>query len=167
MRKIALSAAVVCLVFGYAMNANAQSWATGAVASDHYVGFTTAKTNGNAHGEVGMNNLCQNQFGPTAHICTAGQYFSTAAAKTFIQEKWVAPSVSNCVSSTSGVLCQVPTIQNGAFIDPTEWVRSCENWVSSSKTDFGAAAEQGADTYGHLSNTTTCDSKLPVACCAP
>ncbi|HYA41231.1 MAG TPA: hypothetical protein VEF34_08005 [Syntrophobacteraceae bacterium] len=171
MRKFALLAAVVCLVSCYAVNANAgnPSWTSGAVASDHYVGFTTATTNGNAHGEVGMNNLCQAKFGPTAHICTAGEYFSTASATGPIQEKWLQPSVSNCVSSSTSpyVMCQVPTISDGTFIDPTDWVHSCQGWTSVLHTDYGAAAEAGTDTYAHLSNTTTCDTKLPVACCAP
>jgi hypothetical protein len=171
MRKLALMAAVACLVFGYAMNANAANpvW-SGTVQSEHYVGFTTATTNGNAHGQVGMNALCQAQYGVTAHICSVDQYFSSASAGSFVQEKWLQPSVSNCISSASspsGVLCEVPTISNGAFIDPTEWVRYCEGWVSDSSTDFGAAAEAGAVTYAHLSNTTTCNTRLPVACCAP
>jgi hypothetical protein len=117
-----------------------------------------------------MNQLCQNQFGVTAHQCTAGEYFSTAGAKSGIQSKWVEPSVSNCVSSAtspSGVLCQVPTISDGSFIDPSPWVLKCGNWVQDTNSYTGAAAVEGADTYAHLSIDTTCDTKLPVACCAP
>ena len=80
MRKFALLAAVILFVSCYVVNANAAgpTWTTGIVQSEHYVGVTTVDTTGNGAGEVGMNYLCQNQFGATAHICTAENYFATA-----------------------------------------------------------------------------------------
>jgi len=173
MSKLALMAAVASLVFCHAMNANATNptWTSGAVQSEHYVGFTTATTTGAAGGEVAMNYMCQHQYGETAHICTAGGYFATSGSSTPVTDKWLEPSVGNCVGvgtslSTTGVLCQIPTLNNGAFTDPAGFVQSCENWTSQSASDFGTAAEAATHTNGHL-EMISCNTALHVACCGP
>ncbi len=168
MRKLALPAAFVCLISFYAMSADAQTW-SGSVAAYHYVGYTVVKTTGAAGGVAGMNELCQGKFGTTAHMCTAGEYFSTSgtAKGTATVSKWVQPSVSNCYynpSTNPPVLCEVPTI---GYDNPNAYIGACTNWTSASSTIDGTAVEFVGTADGSMLTRVSCDSNLPVACCAP
>jgi hypothetical protein len=173
MRKLTLLVAVVGLISCYGMNAEAgaPTWNTGTVTSDHYVGHTDAKTTGAAGGILGMNNLCQSdsKFGPTAHICTASEYFSTSGTLQgdAAVEKWVQPSVSNCFYSPADnppVLCEVPTI---GFDNPNAYIPACANWSSDSSSAYGTAVVWVGTSDASMLRRVDCKSKLPVACCAP
>ena len=101
MRQLAYLAALGCLISCYGMNADAANptWTTGAVTGDHYVGATTATTDGSTNGIVGMNVLCQAKYGHTAHMCNTDEFFRSAgfAKTTLLPFMWINPVFHDCV----------------------------------------------------------------------
>jgi hypothetical protein len=106
MRKLALFAAVVCLISCYGMNAFGQS--------GRYVGWSSGVTTGDRPaGQAGMNQMCINSF-PTSHMCNVDEFFSTAGtisngiAVANNVQLWVQPALHNCLydGSVNQVTCQ-------------------------------------------------------------
>jgi hypothetical protein len=168
MRKLALLAAVVCLICCYGMTAWSQPSEVESGLS-RYQGPSSATTNGNAGGILGMNQLCQDTYGATAHICTLDQFYWTAAAKPTVAlpTMWIMPSYHNCVYSTlkSEVLCQLGVSPQWFVPNQSVTTFECNAWGSATGFDQGLAVSFTAGT-----STVTqepCNIKQPVACCAP
>jgi hypothetical protein len=183
MRKLALLAAVVCLLscYGRPALATEAQWSE-SVFRDHYVGPSTSKTTGAAGGWVGISGMCQNTYGPTAHICTMDEYFISAPGPATPSEKlWVWPSYHNCVYDTvkSELYCQCggsstwvnmgpPSgfLATGAATgSPNEERFSCSSYTdgTSAATGWVIDLTLGPKTAGRVS----CIASLHVACCTP
>jgi hypothetical protein len=112
MRKLALLAAVVCLVSCCGINAQAQLY--GAPVPGVYVGPSSGTTTGAAGGGLPhMNSLCAN-YGSRAHMCTSAEFFQSAqftaaqAGELGGKGMWIEPSVHDCMYLVGGtVLCLV------------------------------------------------------------
>jgi len=178
MRKLALLAAFVCLISYCGMRAEAAepTWSTGAVAAAHFVGPSKATTDGNSHGTVGMNALCQTTFGPTAHICSADEFFQSAAVKIGIltlQPMWVRPSLLDCLVETSGGAVSCRSEEVGRLPESTlsqscssEFLGTLIPWTSNDASNAGWVVS-GTIPSGAMLSQHMCGIILPPACCAP
>jgi hypothetical protein len=184
-RKLVVLAAVVFLISCVVMSAEAQTWSTGAVTTDHYVGVSKGWNDGNVHGLVGMNALCSATFGSTAHMCNVDEFFSTAHYKkavAYAPLMWVQPSLHNCLydSSANGVTCAQDDLLSDSGTGPG-MVRELESkliehgtcqgragrWTNASSTSTGLAVAGYASGSGAYTFWCPCDAPMPVACCAP
>jgi hypothetical protein len=184
-RKLVVLAAVVFLISCVVMSAEAQTWSTGAVTTDHYVGVSKGWNDGNVHGLVGMNALCSATFGSTAHMCNVDEFFSTAHYKkavAYAPLMWVQPSLHNCLydSSANGVTCAQDDLLSDNGTGPG-MVRELESkliehgtcqgragrWTNASSTSTGLAVAGYASGSGAYTFWCPCDAPMPVACCAP
>jgi hypothetical protein len=168
MRKLVLFAIVVCLICCYGMNAEGQT-----VTLSHFVGQTASKTNGNAHGTVGMNQLCQTQYGSTAHLCAVDEFFQSAAcaqSSTGAPEMWIQPSFSECVYDAvqKKVTCRMAEV--GRVVESAA-DQSCLHWTTSTKsTSFAGTVVKGisgTSASGAVVASENCFNSEFVACCAP
>jgi len=176
MGKLTLLAAVVCLIFCYSMNADGQT-----VVKSNFVGASGTVTNGAAKGIMGMNELCKESFGSTAHMCTWDEFYYSAGTLALVPASpipglangalglWASTSWHNCVWSTvnSELECQesdsdswvAPPVPSGA---------NCSSWSSRASGASGSAVI--IQTRGVLFQSlgfVPCATSMPVACCAP
>ncbi|MGA2937054.1 MAG: hypothetical protein ABSF52_08155 [Syntrophobacteraceae bacterium] len=170
MRKLALLAAVVCLICCCGMNAEAQTWTTGAVSTYHYVGPSKGSTDGNAHGIVGMNALCQATYKATAHMCNTDEFFQTAAVPKGGQlnpaTMWIQTAFHECIYDGYNVMCWMSGMGR---IAESPWANSCTytaEWTSNDPSLSGSILVGGSG-YGAGMSNQPCNSSYPVACCAP
>jgi hypothetical protein len=169
MRKLALFATVVCLISCYGMNAEGQTvtlaWGS------HYVGPSKSKTEGDTHGTVGMNQLCQTAYGTTAHICTVDEFFQSAAfaeSSAGAPEMWVQPSFTDCVYDTGKeeVTCRMAEV--GRVVE-SMYDLSCLHWTTSNQGYSGTVIvdTSGTSASGAVVTSGNCGKSELVACCAP
>jgi hypothetical protein len=172
MRMLTLYAIVVSVMICFRMDAKAQTWSKGPVAAYHYVGPSGIITSGSTGGIPSMNALCQDQYGPTAHMCTSTEYFNTSgtpAGKT-TQTKWIQPVGHDCYCP-QGNACPV------CFYDGWGWgapgpdfsspFPTCLNWASNSPSENGTAVVGSKLWPGGSLSWSSCNEYHPVACCAP
>ena len=158
MRKLALLAAVVCLISCWGMNAEAQT--TGV-----YQGVSNASTTGANQGRPHMNVLCQNTYGASAYMCTVDEFFSTAGSVTgTAPHLWIQPVLHNCVYDGAQTMCQEAGLST-PFESATTLYTTCSAWTSA--TGDGTSVIFKSGTGWELMNETPCNSSLKVACCQP
>ncbi len=155
MRKMALLAAVVCLISCYGMNAFGQT--------SHYVGSSSVTTTGLAGGPARMNTLCSKTYGAAAHMCNVDEFIGTSplAAKKGL---WAQPKFNNCYvdPTTSTATCY----ENGLGWDtPSAISASCDEWQSGTAT--GTIVSNLSGSPFNVSDTESCGNLHPVACCSP
>jgi len=175
MRKLALLAAVVCLISCYGMKVDAQT-------VSHYVGPSKAIVSGAvAGGPLGMNELCVQTYGSTAYICNVKEFLHTATpTKTTLNKGsvpnalWANPEFENCTydSSSDQVNCVVPGLNFGlksALFPPNDPSVNCKFWSVAEGTYQGTVVYVGASgTYERWPATLfPCSSSFPIACCKP
>ncbi len=175
MRKLTVLAAVVFLISCYGMNANAQS----AVKSS-FVGVSASVTNGAGGGFMGMNLLCQQTFGASAHMCTWDEfYYSAGALPASVPQPvprlpnvalglWASVSWHNCGAVNSKFECQASD-SDSWVAPPAPLAGSCNAWSSRSATASGSAVIvqiRGIPLFQTL-GFVQCATLMPVACCAP
>jgi hypothetical protein len=177
MRRLALLAAAVYLIFCYGMDAKAQTWSTGPVAVDHYVGPSKGQNDGDTHGRGGMNALCQNTYGVTAHMCSTDEFMNTASIPkgTSIPEMWVYPTWRNCYydGGREKVMCEMAGI---GLIELYASNYQCSEWTDNSNQNSGTVIWEYLGCFqpaniasgsGYGPGCEFCNKILPVACCAP
>jgi hypothetical protein len=167
MRKLALLAAVVCLICCYGMNAagqtTVQSWGS------HFVG-AAGPWQGAAGTLTGMNDQCQSVYGPDAHMCTVDQFYSSASISSIgasgTSTLWLQPSFHDCVydSTVKAVTCR----QTGVIGRQKEatMFQTCNNWLSNKASDTGTVYTYTATFIG-TSYSEPCNKLVAIACCAP
>jgi len=180
MRKLALFAAIVCLISCYGMNANGQAIVT----QPSFVGASVSVTNGDAAGITGMNQLCKDAFGSSAHMCTWDEFYYSAGTLPQAPPSpvpalpngslglWASTSWHNCYFS-SKLECQAS--------DTASWVQppaplsaNCSVWSSRASGATGSAViiqiQRGVFSQSVLSQSfgfVPCATVMPVACCSP
>src|SRR5208337_803068 len=118
----------------------------------HFIGPSHALSDGRASGYKGMNQICQESFGAEAFAC----------------------EVQAAMMCTDAL---VPSTLVGATMwvaDPERvWKGDCSNWASNDHGMKGQAVIKitplgvPEGTFVMALGAQTCDTKLPVACCAP
>jgi len=183
MRKLALFAAIVCLISCYGMNANGQAIVT----QPSFVGASVSVTNGDAAGITGMNQLCKQTFGSPAHMCTWDEFYHSAGTLSVTPPSpvprlangslglWASASWHNCYlpSATSKLSCEASDTDSW-MNPPAPLAANCSLWSSSVSTASGSAViiqiQQTAFTQSVLSQSfgfVPCETEMPVACCSP
>jgi hypothetical protein len=161
MRKMALLAAVVCLISCYGMNAFAQT-------APHFIGSSAASVKGAHFGQAGMNQACINTFGGTAgtiantHMCSTDEFFNTAGLGGNGVLLWIQPALHNCVSDGLQVTCQEAGAP--AVVPESNVFLTCGQWTQSTGLT-GTAAIFGTNTGWTLVTGADCSQSHRVACC--
>jgi hypothetical protein len=168
MKRLTLLAAIVWLISSYGMYADAQIWSTGSVAASHYVGPSKSTNDGNTHGIVGMNALCQATYGPTAHMCNVDEFFGTAAFTKVKQDApfmWIEPAFHECYydSSLGYATCRVAGLGR---VRETTYDLSCLGWKENDPSESGLSIFGDTSTGADI-NIESCAHPHPAACCAP
>ncbi len=172
MRKLALFAAVVCLISCYGMNANAGNGTTYV-----YVGNSTS-TVGARSGLAGMNQTCRNTIAGS-RMCTADEFFGSIGIPSSQTNQgatmlWVQPSLNNCVydPSQSATMCMETGLLPPAssttwpFEPATTLGVNCAVWTSKLGTDTGTVVSFTTGASGGWETTTdVCSNSHKVACC--
>jgi hypothetical protein len=176
MRRLALLAAVVFLISWSGMSAEAAepTWSTGAVQASHYVGPSKSKNDGDTHGIVGMNYMCQQTYGNTAHMCNVDEFFgSSAIAKgaAAAPQMWIHPSVHDCLVESSGgaVTCREADLgrdQESTLLQACSPAPGVNSWTMNSEVS-GMSVEAAGGVNNAFLMPQLCSKSLPVACCAP
>jgi hypothetical protein len=158
MRKLALFAAVVCLISFCSMDAFAQ------LAITKFVGPSSTQIAGGARpGQAGgMNQQCIAVYGSGAHMCTTDEFFLTAGSSTNGAQMWLQPAVHNCWFDGTQTLCQ----EAGAAqaVPEANAYFTCGNWTVSSG-DLGTTASYMGATGWVLNVEADCSLVHKVACC--
>lgn len=166
MRKLALFAALVCLISCFGMNAFGQ---TGS-----YVGITppSAAYKGNPTGGLaGLNSSCSSSFSGS-HMCTTTEFFATVS---FIPGAppltvWVQPAVHDCFnditnpdSTANSIYCQEGG--SSSTVPVSNLFINCDGWSSSSASGTGTAATYTTPTRWTLVYSASCNTARRIACC--
>jgi hypothetical protein len=176
MRKLALLAAVVCLISCYGMHADGQT-----VVQSSFVGASVSATNGSAGGIMGMNQLCKLSFGSTAHMCTWDEFYHSAGALLRTPASpvpalpnaalglWASASWHNCfLTPVVGKFECQESFTDSWVAPPVPSSASCSSWSTTASGTSGSAVI--IQTLGVLSQSfgfVPCATSMPVACCAP
>jgi len=167
MRKLALPAAVVCLICCYGMNAHGQS--TVQSWGSHFVG-AGGPTTGAAGTLVGMNDLCQSVYGADAHMCSVDQFFFSASTSTVVASGhsifWVQPSFHDCVYDSSAKQVTCREIGVSGRQKESAMFQICDDWMSDKSSNTGTVVLFSLSFLG-TSYSEPCNNNIAVACCAP
>ena len=62
-----------------------------------FIGFTTATTDGDAGGLIGMNAMCQAEYGPRARMCNTEEFYLSPnmTSPTYLYKAWIQPAKMN------------------------------------------------------------------------
>lgn len=130
----------------------AQTW------SFQFGGVTTATTDG-SHGWWSMNQLCTNEFGPNARMCTSKEVMSTPVSQwpslAAYNGAWVHPyfAPTGGYTDVSGMAVS----SGGNF--------SCNGWGTTGTTGMWLVG--GGGTYNGAFAVSNCTMVIHVACCLP
>jgi|WetSurMetagenome_2_1015567.scaffolds.fasta_scaffold97891_2 hypothetical protein len=128
-----------------------------------FIGYTSAKTTGNAGGIGGMNAFCQAEFGATARICDSYEFlhspFPVPTSTTTTPEAWVETHFISAVWNGAAVVL----VDYSGFSSPSSL--NCSNWITNSGD--GLCASFLSPPGGTFAKCSCPDANIPVACCAP
>ena len=162
MRKLALFAAVVCLISCCSMDAFAQA----VVGTSRYIGYSAALANGgNRTGLAGgMNYACIATYGTGAHMCTTDEFFATAGISVNTLQIWVQPSLRNCVYNSN--LGQTMCEESGedAPVPESNLYQTCGGWTLP-VGNLGTTVTYGTTTGWVLQTNADCSQLHRIACC--
>jgi hypothetical protein len=170
MGKLSTLAAFVCLIscIGVCAEASGPTWATGGVQASHYVGPSQGTNDGDAHGIVGMNALCQAAYGPTAHMCNVDEFFTTAAFTKSQQEAptmWVEPIFHECYLPVSSASASCRIVGVGR-VQEDAYDHSCNEWTYDG-SDMSGLTVWGNTVSGATLTAQPCAHAYSAACCVP
>jgi len=137
-----------------------------------FVGYSTATTTGNAGGFVGIYQICQNEFGPMARMCTTEEFFKSpniedpplaGQGAAWVEPHFIA-AFPNPSDPTKTVFVEA---FSGKMITPANL--RCGGWTLSGDTIDGTVIRRSFnnDTPGVTVTTAVCDGNLHVTCCIP
>ncbi len=173
MRKLALLAAVVCLVFCCGIDAQAQLY--GAPVPGVYVGPSSGTTTGAAGGLPHMNSLCAS-YGSQAHMCTSAEFFQSAqftaaqASELVGKGMWIEPSVHDCMYiAGKAVVCLVDGLYGlQEYFGAASVCADSSSFPWSSATGNGTIVSHVSSSAGIALGHALCSGPAyPVACCGP
>jgi hypothetical protein len=184
MRMLALFAAIVCLISCYGMDANGQT-----EVQSSFVGASLSVTNGTAGGIIGMNQLCKESWGASAHMCTWDEFYHSAGTLNPTPPSpvpklpngalglWASTSWHNCFFSTAASKLECQESDTDSWVvPPAPLAANCSLWSSNASGASGSAViiqiqytlfSRNVNVLSQSFGFVPCATVMPVACCAP
>ena len=167
---------LVMLISATAVNGAPPEIAVVLPSTYEFAGYTTQRTTGGDQGGVvGMNAVCQQEFGERARMCTTTEWRETKKATQQAPENgifaWAQPDVIAVYKIFDDDFIAYLEASYNVFhlaenLNPDEKL-SCNQWRSSDDLFSGYGVVDDEETPTYVVVRSSCAEPQSVACCAP
>ena len=133
-----------------------------------YIGNTTQGSYAGGLGLIGMNQLCQFDYGNEARMCTTMEFFQTPNPQLTSDTAWIMPSVGHPIlDPATGDLFYMDYTGRQLAPGPGGHSVACEGWAVSTPANVGTIVQRSTVTNVVTVTVSPCSYAYPTACCTP
>jgi len=136
-------------------------------------GYSTRQTDGHAGGIVGMTQLCQQDFGDSARMCTTKDWLTSTSVEHLpdnLSDAWIQPVVVGAIYVPTDPAKIMFIDISGRIMSSTDLAfpkpNTCNQWTSEDGSGMAlhTSINDGNQTF---IRTASCGDTEKVACCTP